>query len=134
MAELSDVLVMLGEVNAGVKQLRRDFSEEKEAARKSREVIHSRLDEHVSLIGRLRTDIEITEKTVAQVSEEVRALEETVDSNRQSVAPTIEDWRRMKTIGQGIAWIIAVGGLSVGAMVVWMGESLAAVVRHWLKL
>lgn len=124
----------LGRLEEGVRQLREDFKEEKETAHESRAVIHRRLDEHVEVISGIKTDVAIAAKVDAQVRDELKALKVTVDGNRDAIQPSIDEWARMKTIGIGIVGLLALGGLSVGAALVWMGDAAVTAVRHWLKI
>ncbi|RJT42015.1 DUF1515 domain-containing protein [Mesorhizobium waimense] len=127
MASLEDIFLALGRVQEGVEQLRDDFKEEKRSAHESRTSIHRRLDEHATEIASLRTDVTIAGKIEAQVRNELKALNEKVD-------PSLEDWKRMKSLGIGIAGLLAVGGLSFGAFLMWAGDAAVTAVRHWLRI
>ncbi|MER9452061.1 DUF1515 family protein [Mesorhizobium sp. M0254] len=122
-----EISLMLGQVLEGVKQLRADFQEEKQNAHESRATVHRRLDEHAEEIGKLRTDVAVHGQVEAQVRNEVKSLKEAVN-------PSLEDWKRMKALGIGIAGLLALGGLSFGAMLMWAGDAAATAVRHWLKI
>ena len=125
---------MLGRTLAGVEQLRRDFDDEKNAARESRAAIHRRLDEHADDIGRLRTDVTIMGHVDAQLRDEVKALAETVEENQKSAAPSLAEWKTMKRVGLGVSGLLALGGLSVGAALVWAGDTAVTWARHWLRI
>lgn len=134
MASLDDIALLLGRTLESVEQLREDFNDEKNAARENRATIHRRLDEHATDIGKLRTDVGIMGQVDAQVRDEVKGLAETVEKNHKAVTPAVADWQRMKLMGLGIVGLVALGGLSVGAILAWANESAAAVIRHWLKI
>jgi hypothetical protein len=130
-ADISDVMLLLGSVQTSVERLREDFKEEKDAAHESRAVIHRRLDEHVGVISSIKTDVAISAEVDAQVRNELKALQDTV---KDSITPAVDDWKRMKSIGVGLAGLLALGGLSLGAVLIWMGETAATVIKRWLGL
>lgn len=134
MASLDDVLLALGRLQEGVEQLREDFRDEKQTAHESRAVIHRRLDEQARDIASLKTDVAIAGKVEAQVRDEVKALGDKVDANHATVGPHVEDWKRMKAVGVGLVGLLAVGGLSVGAMLTWASETAITTIRHWLRI
>lgn len=118
---------MLGRVLEGVEQLRDDFQDEKRNAHESRTTMHHRLDMQAAEIASLKTDVAIAGKIEAQVRNEVKSLKDAVN-------PSLEDWKRMKALGIGVAGLLALGGLSVGAMLMWAGDAAATAVRHWLRI
>lgn len=129
-----DIMRALGRLEEGVQRLREDFEDEKDAAHESRAVIHRRLDEHVHAISELRGDVSIGIKVDAQVRNDLQELKATVDANQTAVAPSIAEWRRMKAIGIGLAGLLALGGISIGAMLAYMGDIAVTAIRHWLKI
>lgn len=134
MADLNDVMLMLGRLQNSVENLREDFAEEKHDAAISRANVHRRLDDQADDIGKVREDILITAQVAAQAREETKALHGTLNSHRSEVDPAIEDWKRMKTLGVGLVGLLALGGLSVGAFLTWAGETAADAVRRWLGI
>ncbi|MDX8492926.1 DUF1515 family protein [Mesorhizobium sp. VK22B] len=127
MASLEDIFLALGELKGGVEQLRRDFQEEKRSAQESRAGVHRRLDEQAEEIAKVRTDVAVDGEITAQVRNEVKSLKEAVN-------PSLEDWKRMKALGIGIAGLLALGGLSFGAFLMWAGDAAVTAVRHWLRI
>ena len=134
MASLDDVLLALGRVQEGVEQLREDFRDEKQTAHESRAALHRRLDEQASDIASLKTDVKVAGLVEAQVRDEVRAIGEKVDANQAAIGPHVDDWKRMKAVGVGLVGLLAVGGLSVGAMLTWASETAITTIRHWLRI
>jgi hypothetical protein len=126
-ASLEDIYLALGELKGGVDALRRDFQEEKGTAHESRATIHRRLDEQAEEIAKVRTDVAVDGEITAQVRNEVKSLKDAVD-------PSLEDWKRMKALGIGIAGLLALGGLSVGAALMWASDAASTAIRHWLKI
>lgn len=141
MTSNDDILRALGRVEgrlAGIEEsvarLRDDFSDEKDHAHESRSVIHSRLDDQAKQISRLDTTVAISGGVDAQLRDQMKSLEKTVDDNHKATQPALEEWRRMKTIGYGISGLIAFAGLTVGGVIAYMSDGAVAALRHWLKI
>lgn len=134
MASNEDIMRVLGRIEEKVEKLEKDFSEEKRTAHESRAIIHQRLDQQVSQVAVLDKTVAIHAEIDAQMRDKVEELTETVQSNHEAVAPTIEDMKRLKTLGYGIAGLIALAGVSVGGLILWAGEAAITTVRHWLRI
>lgn len=134
MASLEDIFLALGELKGGVEQLRRDFHEEKRNAQESRAAMHRRLDEQAEEIGKVRTDVAVDGEITAQVRNEVQSLGAKVKANQDAVQPSVDDWKRMKALGIGIAGLLALGGLSVGALLGYASDAAVTAIRHWLRI
>lgn len=134
MADLNDVLLAVGRLQEGVDRLREDFTEEKQSAAASRATVHRRLDEQASDIAEVKTDIGIHAMITAQAREEVKSLGGTIAQHKSEVQPSIEEWKRMKTLGIGLAGLLALGGLSFGALLTWAGEATAETIRRILRI
>lgn len=118
MADLNDVMLALGRVQEGVDRLRDDFTEEKQSASISRKSIYERQDDLSQELIRLKSD--------------VQTIGLKVDQNKSEIQPSIDDWRRIKNLGLGVTGILALGGLSVGAMMSMGMDAFKAALRHWL--
>jgi hypothetical protein len=136
-----DILRALGRVEGrllgieeSVSLLREDVSDEKDNAHESRTVIHRRLDEQARQIHLLDMTVTVSSNVDGQIRDEIKTLKDTVENNHEAVAPTLEEWKRMKTIGYGISGLIAFAGLTVGAVVTWASDGAVAALRHWLKI
>ncbi|MGZ2484250.1 hypothetical protein ACVITL_002773 [Rhizobium pisi] len=141
MASNDDILRALGRVEGrltgieeSVSLIREDLGDEKDNARESRAVIHRRLDEQRQQIHLLDKVVEISSGVDATLREEIKSIKETVEKNHEAVAPTLEEWKKMKTIGYGISGLIAFAGLTVGGVVAYMSDGAVAWIRHWLKI
>jgi predicted PP-loop superfamily ATPase len=134
LADLSDVMLALGKVQESVDRLRADFQDEKRSAHESRSVLHSRLDEQMGEIASLKTDVAISAGVDVTVREQIKALKATVEANHAAVQPSIEEWKHMKAMGIGLVGLLALGGLSLGAVLMWMSDAAVTAVRHWLKI
>jgi len=117
-----------------LRDIKADIAEDREASRQSRAAMRDRLDEVVDRLGKLETTSAISGQIDAQVRSELDALRQTIDGNQESIQPTVEEWRRIKTIGVGLVGLLALGGLSVGAFLSWTGESAVNAARAWLRL
>ncbi|MDP9809340.1 putative nucleic acid-binding Zn-ribbon protein [Rhizobium tibeticum] len=141
MATEADILRALGRVEeaiAGIREsishLREDFGDEKDHAHESRAVIHRRLDEQTSKIGKLETTVAISGQVDAQLRDQIADLRDQVESNQDAVLPALEEWKRMKALGYGISGLIALAGLTIGGIVAWASDGAVAALRHWLRI
>ena len=117
-----------------VKQLRADYARDQEAAQQSRAALHRRVDEVIDRIGRMETTAALAGEVDAQVRTELDELKALVDGNSRSIAPTIEEWKRIRMLGLGIVGLLAIGGVSVGAFLAMMGDAAVNAVRAWLRI
>lgn len=134
MASNDDIMRVLGRLEEGVSRLREDFSEEKDTAHESRSVIHRRLDEHAQTVGKLETTVAISGQVEAQLRDQIAALDERMKKNQAEVAPTIEEWKRIKALGWGVSSLLVIAGVSAASIASIAWDWFAAVVRHWLKI
>lgn len=141
MTSNDDILRALGRVEgrlSGIEEsvslLREDVSDEKDNAHESRSVIHRRLDEQARQIHLLDMTVTVSSNVDGQIREEIKTLKDTVEKNHEAVAPTLEEWKKMKTLGYGISGLIAFAGLTVGGVVAYMSDGAVAALRHWLKI
>ncbi|NTG01889.1 hypothetical protein G6L30_17375 [Agrobacterium rhizogenes] len=70
----------------------------------------------------------------AQLRDQIKNLNETVEKNHKEVAPSLSEWRRIKILGTGFGGILLLLGISVGAIVTWASDTASSMVRQWLKL
>ena len=131
MAGMSDVMLALGHLQEGVDRLREDFTEEKASAAISRRSIYERHDDLSRELAKLKGDVVSVGHIGAQTRDEVQSLGGRVDQNKKDIQPSLEDWRRIKTLGLGITGILAIGGVTVGAMLSMGVDAFKAVMRHW---
>lgn len=124
----------IGRLLEAVERLTEEVLDERIVARDNRAIIHRRLDGQGDEISRLRQDVAIMGKVDAQVRDELAELRETVTSNHNSVLPDIDEWRRMRRLGRGLFWLLGLGGVSLGAAIVWAGEAVRTAVLSWLKI
>jgi len=71
--------------------------------------------------------------TVVENARFVTELDE-IRNQLKEMKPAVDDWRRTRAIGLGITGMLAIGGVSIGAMMSWFSEQTASLIRHWLKL
>lgn len=134
MADANDILLAVGRLQASVDHIREEFTEEKRSASESRKAIYARHDDLNNELNSLRTDVGIHAQISAQTREEIKALGAAISRHKNEIQPSVEDWQRMKMLGTGIVGVLAVGGLSVGALIAWAGEATAGVIRRWLGI
>lgn len=124
----------IGRLLEAVERLTDEVREERVEARENRATIHRRLDDQGSEIARLRQDVAIMGMVDAQVRDELSELSETVKTENAKIAPDIEEWRRMRRLGRGFFWLLGLGGVSLGAALMWAGEAIRTAVLSWLKI
>jgi len=107
-----------------VEQMRDDLAVEREAAHSSRLAVHHRLDEVVNRIGHLDTTAALAGAVDAQVRNELDKLSAKVDANHAAIAPSVDEWKRIRRLGLGIVGLMTAGGITVGAMVQWIVNSI----------
>ncbi|ACE93042.1 hypothetical protein AMC90_CH04053 [Rhizobium phaseoli] len=56
------------------------------------------------------------------------------EAGGEKYTPALEDWKRIKMIGYGVSGLIAIAGLTTGAIVTWASDGAVAWIRHWLKI
>jgi hypothetical protein len=134
----SDSHAMLLEM---LKQLRDDFAQERDArrdenevARQGRAATHGRIDEVIDKLARLDTTVALAGQVDAQVRTELDALKKIVAANHAAVAPSVDEWKRIRRLGLGIVGLMTAGGLTVGAMVQWGGDLIVERVRAFLHI
>lgn len=125
----ADLMLLMGRMAEGIERLRADFSEEKASAAASRKVIHERHEELRSDLSNLKSDIDMAAVISAQ---KIDALASDLKDHKAAVQPSVEEWKRIKTLGIGITGVLAIGGLSVGAMLSMGLDAFRAALRSWL--
>lgn len=133
-SDQNDAMMLLGKISEGLARIREDFTDERKSAAGSRKQIHARLDSQAQEIAMLKSSIELSAQISEQTRERIERLSVDLDEHKESVGPSVEEWQRMKKLGVGIAGLLAIGGLSVGAMLVWFSETSAKLIKHWLGL
>ena len=132
MVDENAVLLALGRLQASLDHMQRDFAEEKRSATESRRALYERHDDLQEQIGGLKMDLQISGQITAQVREEVKTVSEKVDQHKAEIQPSVEDWKKIKTLGLGVTGVLAIGGLSVGAFLSMGWDALKAAMRSWL--
>lgn len=132
---------MLGELKKGVEHLsaqqetlHRQLDEERRAASDNRARIHARLDQHVMNVG----EIEGKVITIGLAFEAQRALIEDVSGlvakNHAEVRPTLDEWKRIKTLGWGASFILLSLGATSATVLWWAGDAAVTIARRWLRI
>jgi len=117
-----------------LRQFREDYNHDQEAARQSRAALHGRIDDLVGRLAKMETTAVLSAEVDTQVRSELDALKALVDGNTSSIAPTIEEWKRIRALGLGIVGLLAIGGVSVGAALAMAGDAAVNAVRAWLRI
>ena len=128
-ADHADLILMMGRMAEGIERLRVDFSEEKTQAAASRKALYERQDEMRTDLSSLKADIDVAAVISTQ---KLAELSKSLEDHKAAVQPSVEEWKRIKTLGIGITGVLALGGLSVGAMLSMGLDAFKAAVRSWL--
>lgn len=132
--EYKILLEMLKQQAESIEALRQTVALGHEKSSDSRSKLHERIDEVGERLGKIEGDIRILGQVDGQVRSEVQALAAQVAKNQADAQPTIDEWRRIRAIGIGIVGLLALGGVSIGAMFAWAGESVINWARHILRI
>ncbi|MDF2620423.1 MAG: hypothetical protein K0S00_3082 [Xanthobacteraceae bacterium] len=86
-------------------------------------------------VAELRTTVAVDVAVSAQHRDQSEARFEAIERTlSQEIKPQTEEWKRMKTIGLGFAGLLALGGISFGAMLAYASDTAVNAVRHWLRI
>ncbi|MCK8781115.1 DUF1515 domain-containing protein [Rhizobium sp. NTR19] len=129
-----DIMRELGRLGEAFRQLREDFNDEREAARENRSRIHARLDDQTNRINEMETTVILSGQTVTQQRDVISQLTTKVEENHQAVQPSLEDWKRIKTLGWGFSALLVAIGVTGASVLIYMGEAAVTIVRKWLRI
>lgn len=152
-AILHQILQQLGSIDATQKALVSEFTEERRQARENRKDLHTKVDELTDRVARGEGDNKVLGQAIAQTRDHVDGVQDSIteamedmreevvgrvaaleDKIKKEIGPPVEDFKRMRNIGYGIAALIGLSGLSVGAIFVAFGEKALEWLRAWLKI
>lgn len=128
--------VALARIEEMVVGIRRDL----EGDRESRRVMHEKIDvltaqnakqdETISLAGVAATQLrDVVFRVDADLTDKITALATDIKDN---VKPTVKTMNAMLSTGRGIAWLMGIGGLSIGVIAMAAWEGARHVVGSWL--
>jgi hypothetical protein len=128
---------MLATLTANMAGMRRemdlhrlDFAEAKSDDRNSRAAMRDNMEELVSRVGKLETSVAVIGKVMAQDRDATAANTEAL----QTITPTVDQWHRMVRTGYGIVGLLGLGGISLGAGIVWWSDHIVAFLRWVLRI
>lgn len=97
--------------------------------------VSGKLDGVVDRVGKLEAavavDVAVSAQTRDKIDERVAAVERML---AEDVKPQTDDLKRMKMIGIGFLTLVGMGGLTLGGMLVYMGDAAINAVRTWLRI
>lgn len=129
---LREISRSLGRLEEGMSRLRQDFTEEKQTAAVSRKGVYMMHDEFAEKLSELRQEHKIAAHITAQVREEVKGVNRSLEAFKSEAEPPLEEFKRLRNMGLGIVSLLALGGLSVGAVVALGIETVKSALRSWL--
>lgn len=135
------ILVTLATLTEGMAGLQRqgdrrdDAAElERQESHLSRKELHEKVNAAVADIAALRSDVRVNSGITELSSKAIKTLTETVDANAKAVAPTVEQFDRVKDVGKVILYVIGGGGVAFAAGVIFWGDALRTAAMHWLGI
>lgn len=97
--------------------------------------VSAKQDKMVERIGDLEKSAALDEAnarhTLLGLAERVDWLEQTINDD---IKPQTDDLKRMKAVGVGFLAVVGMGGVTLGGMLVWAGDTMAQIVRNWLRI
>lgn len=125
MADMNDLMHMLGQIQAGQNSMREEFLEERRSAAESRRILFQKTDELSADVAKLKTDVAIT-------GQEVKALGEKVAQHKAAIDPAVADWVRIKNLGLGFTGIVGLGGAYLLTIAANGWDNLRDAIKSWL--
>ena len=122
MPDLPAIYTALGRLTEAVETLKEQAELDRENATESRAELHRHISALQEQSRELANNVKIAGLTSAQVREELKGH-----------SAAIEEWKNMKRVGLGLVGLLALGGLSLGAILAWAGEATKAWIIHLLR-
>lgn len=88
-------------------------------------------DEISELKTAVAVDVAVTAQHRDKSEERFAAIERTLNDD---IKPQTDEFKRMKMLGIGFLGLVAMGGMSLGGIVVYAGDTAVNWVRHWLRI
>ena len=133
---LDEVITLLKQNNEQTHQQMEDMKalmrDEAKNSRVSRAAIHRRMDEQNEQINHLEKTVAIAGQVDAQTRDRIAALELSLKDSNDAAQPFIEDMKRMKALGWTISGLIALAGLTFGAILAYANDVARALFKQWL--
>jgi DNA-binding FrmR family transcriptional regulator len=117
---------------------------ELDAAKESRQIMHSKLEAQSQRLQNAEFGIEQQVQISAQIREETKALateQRTIKNDiqplldlREHLPPVVETWKDLNKWSKRLVYLLTVGGVSVITAVVWFGDMLTKAVKSWLGI
>jgi hypothetical protein len=109
-----------------------------ESADDSRKVLYEKLDAQSQVIGDIGFAVKVAAEVATQAREEVKAskveFNTALDLLNEGLKPVLAQWRTANSIGKVLIALLAAGGISLTAFVIWAGDLLTTAIRHWLGI
>jgi len=128
---LGQLIESVAGLRRDITELRGDFDEEKGHAHESRKDVHRKIDDLTDRVGKAETTIQIAGQVTAQTRNLIDVLDSTVTKD---VKPTVEEFKKIKTMGHGVIVATGVAGGALGLTAAWWGEQFLNLARHLLRI
>jgi len=94
-----------------------------------------RQDDLVGEVADLKTAVHVDVAVSAQHRDKSEARFDAIERTlSEEIKPQTDDFKRMKMLGVGILAIVAMGGMTVGGVLVYAGDVAVNWMRHWLRI
>ena len=92
-------------------------------------------DELHAELADLKTAVHVDVAVSAQHRDKSEARFDAIEEMlNKDIKPQTDEFRRMKLLGIGFLALVAMGGMSIGGMLVYAGDVAVNWVRHWLRI
>ncbi|WGD29855.1 hypothetical protein AncyloWKF20_19205 [Ancylobacter sp. WKF20] len=86
-------------------------------------------------VSGLKTAVAVDVAVSAQHRDKSEARFDTIErALADDIKPQTDEFKRMKAIGVGFLALVAMGGMSIGGVLVYAGDLAVNWVRHWLRI
>lgn len=114
----------LGRLEEAVKNLKEDFTDEKQHSAESRGRMHTKLE-------RIEENVGIVGDVAAQARDKANIVEKLVT---EDIKPVTDDVKRWRLMGMGFLGLIGIAGAAFGITVATFGDAVVSALRHFLKI
>lgn len=99
-----------------------------------RDLMRKQDDLHAEL-SELKTAVHVDVAVSAQHRDNSEARFKSIeDTLNDDIKPQTDEFKRMKMLGIGFLGLVAMGGMSIGGVLVYAGDVAVNWVRHWLRI
>lgn len=129
-----EIMRALGRLEGKVHEMASRQQADNEVATESRRTLHQKVEALTVRVGDVEASQGRTVQACDALGKRVSDMGEALAQQQTAIAPSIEDWKRIRLLGQTAGGLFLLGGVSVGATLVWAKEAAAAAMRSFLGI